>query len=130
MAEITVMNDLATGEKKGLFSRAMQAIKSVPAVLNNRTAKALVKYVAMPLAFWMVARGMAHAEDLTAAGRQDADDTFGADSTMMYYFMLAEVVLVFLLYLKTHNPATFLLIPVFIVVTKIIFTIIAARSGA
>ncbi|HCB2859853.1 type IV conjugative transfer system pilin TraA [Klebsiella aerogenes] len=130
MAEITVMNDLASCKKKGLFSRAMQAVKSVPSVLNNRTAKALVKYVAMPLAVWMVARGMAHADDLTAAGRQDAEDTFGSDSTMMYYFMLAEVVLVFLLYLKTHNPATFLLIPVFIVVTKIIFAIVAARSGA
>ncbi len=73
---------------------------------------------------------MAHADDLTKAGKQDAEDTFGADSTMMYYFMLAEVVLVFLLYLRSHNPATFLLIPVFIVVTKIIFAIIAARSGS
>ncbi|HGV5114921.1 TPA: conjugal transfer protein TraA, partial [Klebsiella pneumoniae] len=36
---------------------------------------------------------------------------------------------VFLLYLKSHNPATFLLIPVFIVITKIIFSIISARSG-
>lgn len=44
--------------------------------------------------------------------------------------MIAEVVLVFLLYLKSHNPATFLLIPVFIVITKIIFSIISARSGA
>lgn len=49
---------------------------------------------------------------------------------MMYYFMLAEVILVFLIYLKNHNPATFLLIPVFIVITKVIFTIISSRSGA
>lgn len=107
---------------KGLLSRALAAV-------NNKTAKTLFKYVAMPLAVWLAARGVANAEDLTAAGKQDASDTFGESSTMMYYFMLAEVILVFILYLRNHNPATFLLIPVFIVVTKIIFSIIAARSG-
>lgn len=113
-----------------MLSRMVSAVKAVPSLVNNRTAKALFKYVAMPLALFLAARGMAHAEDLTAAGKQDATDTFGEDSTMMYYFMIAEVVLVFLLYLKSHNPATFLLIPVFIVITKIIFSIISARSGA
>ncbi|EEL3200002.1 conjugal transfer protein TraA [Salmonella enterica] len=134
MADMSVINQEAglssQGERKGLLSRMVSGVKSVPALLNNKTAKALFKYVAVPLALWLAARGMAHADDLTKAGKQDAEDTFGADSTMMYYFMLAEVVLVFLLYLRSHNPATFLLIPVFIVVTKIIFAIIAARSGS
>lgn len=133
MADISVINQGADvvrqGNKKGLLSRIVSAVKAVPYLANNRTAKALFKYVAVPLALFLAARGIAHAEDLTAAGKEDANDTFGADSTMMYYFMLAEVVLVFLLYLKSHNPATFLLIPVFIVVTKIIFAIIAARAG-
>lgn len=124
MSEISVMNNNAAqpAAKKGLFTRALAAV-------NSRTAKALFKGVAVPLALWLAARGVAHAEDLTAAGKQDAGDTFGEDSTMMYYFMLAEVILVFILYLRNHNPATFLLIPVFIVVTKIIFSIISARSG-
>jgi hypothetical protein len=134
MADMSVINQETglsrQGERKGLLSRMVSAVKSIPTLLNNKTAKALFKYVAVPLALWLAARGMAHADDLTKAGKQDAEDTFGADSTMMYYFMLAEVVLVFLLYLRSHNPATFLLIPVFIVVTKIIFTIIAARSGS
>ena len=133
MADISVINQevdvVCRGNKKGLLSRMVSAVKAVPSLVNNRTAKALFKYVAMPLALFLAARGMAHAEDLTAAGKQDATDTFGEDSTMMYYFMIAEVVLVFLLYLKSHNPATFLLIPVFIVITKIIFSIISARSG-
>lgn len=133
MADISVINQgadvVCNGNKKGLLSRMVSAVKAVPSLVNNRTAKALFKYVAMPLALFLAARGMAHAEDLTAAGKQDATDTFGEDSTMMYYFMIAEVVLVFLLYLKSHNPATFLLIPVFIVITKIIFSIISARSG-
>lgn len=133
MADISVINqepaDSHQGGHKGLLSRMVAAVRVVPALLNNRTAKALFKYVAVPLAIWLAARGMAHAEDLTAAGKQDAEDTFGSDSTMMYYFMLAEVVLVFILYLRSHNPATFLLIPVFIVVTKVIFAIVAARSG-
>ncbi|EBQ9092846.1 conjugal transfer protein TraA, partial [Salmonella enterica subsp. enterica serovar Richmond] len=30
----------------------------------------------------------------------------------------------FMLYLRNHNPATFVLIPVFIVVTKVIFSIV------
>lgn len=133
MADISVINqgaDVVCKEnKKGMLSRMVSAVKAVPSLVNNRTAKALFKYVAMPLALFLAARGMAHAEDLTAAGKQDATDTFGEGSTMMYYFMIAEVVLVFLLYLKSHNPATFLLIPVFIVITKIIFSIISARSG-
>ncbi|ELY5940699.1 conjugal transfer protein TraA [Cronobacter malonaticus] len=133
MADISVINQGAFGagekKQKGLLSRMVSAVKSAPALVNNKTAKALFKYVAVPLAIWLAARGVANAEDLTSAGKQDAEDTFGSDSTMMYYFMLAEVILVFLLYLRNHNPATFLFIPVFIVVTKVIFSIVAARSG-
>lgn len=122
MSEISIMNgaDIKPA-KKGLLTRLMAAA-------NNKSAKALVKYMAAPLAVWMCAQGFARAEDLAAAGRTDVEDTFGSDSTMMYYFMVAEVVLVFLLYLKTHNPATFLLIPVFIVVTKVIFSMIGGTT--
>lgn len=104
MSEISVMNNNAAqpAAKKGLLARALAAV-------NSRTAKALFKGVAVPLALWLAARGVAHAEDLTAAGKEDAADTFGEDSTMMYYFMLAEVILVFILYLgssqKTENKA-------------------------
>lgn len=124
MSEISVVDNKAAAPaaKKGLFSRAIAA-------MNNKTAKTLFKCVGMPLALWLAARGVANAEDLAAAGKEDAGDTFGENSTMMYYFMLAEVILVFLAYFKTHNPATFLLIPVFIVITGIVFTIIASRSG-
>lgn len=130
MADMAVIEGATRGKGKGLLSRVLDGAKAVPSRLNNKTAKALFKYVAVPLALWLAARGMAHAEDLTSAGKQDAEDTFGQGSTMMYYFMLAEVVLVFLIYLKSHNPATFLLIPVFIVITKIIFAIVTAQSGA
>ncbi|HBC5730347.1 TPA: conjugal transfer protein TraA [Escherichia coli] len=122
MAEMAVLNNvMATSAKKrkpGLLSCCLS-------VVNKTTAKALVKYVAAPLAFWMVSRGMAQATDLAAAGKADVEATFGEDSTMMYYIMMAEVILVFLLYFRNHNPATFLLIPVFIVVTKVVFSMIA-----
>lgn len=122
MAEIAVMNDgLSQAEKKrkpGLLSRCLNAV-------GKGSGKALVKYVAAPLALYLVAQGVAQADDLAAAGKQDVEDTFGQDSTMMYYFMIAEVFLVFMLYLRNHNPATFVLIPVFIVVTKVIFSMIA-----
>ena len=121
MAEMAVLNnDMVTSAKKrkpGLLSRCL-------AVVNKSTAKALVKYVAAPLALYLVAQGVAQANDLASAGKQDVQDTFGQDSTMMYYFMIAEVFLVFMLYLRNHNPATFVLIPVFIVVTKVIFSMI------
>lgn len=117
MAEITVMNNTATPRKPGLLSRCLS-------VANKSTAKALVKYIAAPLALWLSAQGMAQATDLAGAGRADVEATFGEDSTMMYYFMIAEVFLVFMLYLRNHNPATFVLIPVFIVVTKVIFSIV------
>lgn len=121
MAEISVLNMPTQAKKKGLLSRVLSAA-------NNKTARTLFKYIAMPLALWMSARGMANATDLGLPGVDDAKATFGEDSTMMYYFMLAEVILVFILYLRNHNPATFLLIPVFIVVTKIIFAILASRA--
>lgn len=121
MAEISVLNMPTQAKKKGLLSRVLSAA-------NNKTARSLFKYIAMPLALWMSARGMANATDLGLPGVADAKATFGEDSTMMYYFMLAEVILVFILYLRNHNPATFLLIPVFIVVTKIIFAILASRA--
>lgn len=112
------------------FLRGIAGMKTIPLRWPNRHLTAMVlKYLAVSLLLWLAARGMVHAEDLTSAGKADAQDTFGQDSTMMYYFMLAEAILVFLLYLRNHNPATFLFIPVFIVVTKVVFAIISARSG-
>lgn len=112
------------------FLRGIAGMKTILLRWPNRHLTAMVlKYLAVSLLLWLAARGMVHAEDLTSAGKADAQDTFGQDSTMMYYFMLAEAILVFLLYLRNHNPATFLFIPVFIVVTKVVFAIISARSG-
>ena len=110
---------------------AGQLLRSVrmPGLLTRQVARLLFTHQGVPLALWLVAQGMAHAEDLTSDEKQDAQDTFGQNSTMMYYFMLAVVVLVFVLYLRSHNPATFLLIPAFIVITRIVFAILAARSG-
>ena len=123
MAEMAVLNNvMATSAKK---RKPGFIVFTFLSVVNKTTAKALVKYVAAPLAFWMVSRGMAQATDLAAAGKADVEATFGEDSTMMYYIMMAEVILVFLLYFRNHNPATFLLIPVFIVVTKVVFSMIA-----
>ncbi|WP_058914189.1 type IV conjugative transfer system pilin TraA [Entomohabitans teleogrylli] len=130
MSELSVLNtiNIDSGKEKGLLSRLYSAAKSLPRVANHKVARTLFKYVAMPLLLWMVAKGYARADDLAAPGKEDAAATFGEDSTMMYYFMLAEVILVFLLYLRNHNPATFLLIPVFIVVTKVVYSIVASRS--
>lgn len=112
------------------FLRGIAGMLTISPRWPSRHLTAMVlKYLAVSLLLWLTARGMVHAEDLTSAGKADAQDTFGQDSTMMYYFMLAEAILVFLLYLRNHNPATFLFIPVFIVVTKVVFAIISARSG-
>ncbi|MCW4989993.1 type IV conjugative transfer system pilin TraA [Enterobacter mori] len=112
------------------FLRGIAGMLTISPSWPSRHLTAMVlKYLAVSLLLWLAARGMVHAEDLTSAGKADAQDTFGQDSTMMYYFMLAEAILVFLLYLRNHNPATFLFIPVFIVVTKVVFAIISARSG-
>lgn len=112
------------------FLRGIAGMLTISPRWPSRHLTAMVlKYLAVSLLLWLAARGMVHAEDLTSAGKADAQDTFGQDSTMMYYFMLAEAILVFLLYLRNHNPATFLFIPVFIVVTKVVFAIISARSG-
>ncbi|HHR6482166.1 TPA: type IV conjugative transfer system pilin TraA, partial [Providencia alcalifaciens] len=55
-------------------------------------------------------------------------DTFGEGSSVMYYIMIGEAVLVFLAFMRAQNPALLLLIPVFIVGTKIVFGLIKAPS--
>ncbi len=60
MADMSVINQETglsrQGERKGLLFRMVSAVKSVPTLLNNKTAKALFKYVAVPLAIWLAAR--------------------------------------------------------------------------
>ncbi|HHR5860578.1 TPA: type IV conjugative transfer system pilin TraA [Providencia alcalifaciens] len=121
MSQIAI--DSPVTKRKGIFSRAWSA-------LNTKAAKSLYKYVAAPLVLWMAARGFAQAEDLAKAGAKDAGDTFGSGSSVMYYIMIAEAILIFLAFMKTQNPALLLLIPVFIVGTKIVFGLIGgAPSG-
>lgn len=115
MSQITV--DPTVTKRKGIFARAW-------ASLNTKTAKSLYRYVAMPLLLWMAARGFAQAADLAKSGAKDAQDTFGEGSSVMYYIMLGEAALIFLAFMKAQNPALLLLIPVFIVGTKIVFGLI------
>ncbi|CAB5572711.1 MULTISPECIES: type IV conjugative transfer system pilin TraA [Enterobacterales] len=119
MSQLTIENTPA--RKKGLFKRAIDA-------MNFKLGKTLFRLIGLPMMAFLVSKGAMAADDLMAAGREDAEASFGEDSTLIYYFMLAEVVLVFLMYLRNHNPATFVLIPVFFVITGIIFAIIRARA--
>ncbi|HHR5913986.1 conjugal transfer protein TraA [Providencia alcalifaciens] len=115
MSQITINSP--TSKRKGIFTRAWVS-------LNSKAAKSLYKYVAAPLLLWMAARGFAQATDLAKAGATDAGDTFGEGSSVMYYIMIGEAILIFLAFMKAQNPALLLLIPVFIVGTKIVFGLI------
>lgn len=117
MSQIAI--DSPVTKRNGIFARAW-------ASLNTKTAKSLYKYVATPLVLWMAARGFAQAEDLAKAGAADAGDTFGEGSSVMYYIMIGEAILIFLAFMKAQNPALLLLIPVFIVGTKIVFGLIGS----
>ena len=119
MSQIAI--DSPVTKRKGIFARAWNS-------LNSKVAKSLYKYVASPLLLWLAARGFAQAADLAAAGAADAGDTFGEGSSVMYYIMIGEAVLVFLAFMRAQNPALLLLIPVFIVGTKIVFGLIEAPS--
>ncbi|MDB9569292.1 MULTISPECIES: type IV conjugative transfer system pilin TraA [Providencia] len=119
MSQIAIESPVT--KRKGIFARAWNS-------LNSKVAKSLYKYVASPLLLWMAARGFAQAADLAAAGAEDAGDTFGEGSSVMYYIMIGEAVLVFLAFMRAQNPALLLLIPVFIVGTKIVFGLIEAPS--
>lgn len=67
MAEMAVLNNvMATSAKK----RKPELLSRCLAVVNKSTAKALVKYVAAPLALWLAAQGMAQATDLAAPVKQ------------------------------------------------------------
>lgn len=120
MSQIAI--DSPATKRKGIFSRAWSA-------LNTKAAKSIYRLVAMPLLLWMTARGVASAEDLAKAGTKDAQDTFGDGSSVMYYVMLAEAILIFLAFMKTQNPALLLLIPVFIVGTKIVWGLIGGAPA-
>lgn len=122
MSEITVEASSKTVvRKKGLLSR-------IAHIAQFNLWKGLFRVIGLPLAAFLVSKGALAADDMLSTGRADAEASFGADSTLMYYFMLAEVVTVFLLYFKNHNPATFILIPVFFVITGIVFAIINSRA--
>ncbi|MEX0425934.1 conjugal transfer protein TraA [Providencia rettgeri] len=120
MSQIAIESPVT--KRKGVFARAWSA-------LNTKTAKSLYKYVATPLLLWMAARGFAQAADLAKEGATDAGDTFGEGSSVMYYIMIGEAVLVFLAFMRAQNPALLLLIPVFIVGTKIVFSLIQAPTA-
>lgn len=119
MSQMTISTQMT--KRKGVFARAWQAVTS-------KTAKALYNRVAMPLLLWMAAQGYAQAEDLAKSGVTDASDTFGEGSSVMYYVMLAEFVMVVIGFIKTQNPAVLLLIPVFIVATKVIWRMATAPT--
>ncbi|HHR6019700.1 TPA: type IV conjugative transfer system pilin TraA [Providencia alcalifaciens] len=121
MSQIAI--DSSVTKRKGLFSRAWSA-------LNTKAAKSIYRYVAAPLLLWIAARGFAQAADLAKAGTKDAEDTFGATSSVMYYIMIAEALLIFIAFMKSQNPAILLLIPVFIVGTKIVFGLIGSAPTA
>lgn len=106
-------------KRTGFVSRTLQAA-------NRVFAKSLFRFLAMPLLLWLGSQGVAQAVDLAKNGAVDAKDTFGQGSSVMYYIMLAEAVLIFLAFLKAQNPAILLLIPVFIVGTRIVFGLIGS----
>ncbi|QLK63887.1 type IV conjugative transfer system pilin TraA (plasmid) [Enterobacteriaceae bacterium Kacie_13] len=76
------------------------------------------------LAVMMLCSGNAMAEDLMAGGQEAVQDTFGADSSIAKWIILAEVIVGIITYIKTKNMFMLFGIAIVIVFTTIGFGLV------
>lgn len=77
--------------------------------------------IALALAFTKLAH--ATGSDLLASQKTTVDATFGADSSMVKWFYIAEILIGGFLFIKTRSPLVFGGIVLMIIATKIGFSI-------
>ncbi|MBL0612487.1 type IV conjugative transfer system pilin TraA [Aeromonas jandaei] len=65
-----------------------------------------------------------HADDLMKGGKQTVDDTFGKDSTLAKWIVMAEIFVAVIMYIKTKNLMLLLGVAVVIVFLNIAFGIV------
>ncbi|MEA9392684.1 type IV conjugative transfer system pilin TraA [Acerihabitans sp. TG2] len=70
---------------------------------------------------------IAHATDLLAAQKTDANDTFGHGSTLEWTLYVAETIVSVTGYIKTRNPMVFVGLIIIILVTRTFFTLASGQ---
>lgn len=100
---------------KCFFSRR----DSTPTMFNKfRNA---VKSSLLPMIILATMSGNAQAVDLLAGGKEVANDTFGANSTIAVWIILAEVIVGAIGYIRTKNIMLLLGVAIVVVFTTIAF---------
>lgn len=80
-------------------------------------------FCAIALAFAFSKLAHATGSDLLASQKTTVDATFGADSSMVKWFYIAEILIGGFLFIKTRSPLVFGGIVLMIIATKIGFSI-------
>jgi type IV conjugative transfer system pilin TraA len=118
------MNLYVNGAGTRTPAKLKSALAAKGAALMNRAALArAAKYAAAPLLMLLSAATPAVADDLLASGQQTVTDTFGADSSIAIWIVLAEVIVGVISYIRTKNIMLLFGVAVVVVFTTVGFSL-------
>lgn len=118
------MNLYVNGAGTRTPAKLKSALAAKGAALMNRAALArAAKYAAAPLLMLLSAAMPAVADDLLASGQQTVTDTFGADSSIAIWIVLAEVIVGVISYIRTKNIMLLFGVAVVVVFTTVGFSL-------
>lgn len=119
------MNLYVNGAGTRTPAKLKSALAAKGAALMNRAALArAAKYAAAPLLLMLLsAAAPAVADDLLASGQQTVTDTFGADSSIAIWIVLAEVIVGVISYIRTKNIMLLFGVAVVVVFTTVGFSL-------
>lgn len=118
------MNLYVNGAGTRTPAKLKSALAAKGAALMNRAALArAAKYAAAPLLMLLSAAAPAVADDLLASGQQTVTDTFGADSSIAIWIVLAEVIVGVISYIRTKNIMLLFGVAVVVVFTTVGFSL-------
>ena len=121
------MNFYVNGAGTRTPAKLKSALAAKGAALMNRAALArAAKYAAAPLLMLLMLLGAAApavADDLLASGQQTVTDTFGADSSIAIWIVLAEVIVGVISYIRTKNIMLLFGVAVVVVFTTVGFSL-------
>lgn len=89
-----------------------------------RSALRFAAWTVLAFLLVLVCMDHVHAADLMAGGKQTVDDTFGKDSTLAKWVIMAEIFVAVIMYIKTKNLMLLLGVAVVIVFLNVAFGIV------
>lgn len=111
--------------KLSITTKGAAVFKNVdPLIFGENKFKAVMKIIISIMTAIMLCLSNAIADDLMAGGQETVTGTFGADSSIAKWIILAEVIVGIISYIKTKNMFLLFGIAVVIVYTSIGFGLV------